>query len=155
MFDKSAAGSTTPCFDEHLPIKVLKTRIYLIRGIRNPFEAESEKWQNTIQLSIGDIRKWVKRAYGLDISKSSVCSARDKCGADKLEPGAAKIVPKLKSKKELAVLEAFKALGFFAGKEEQEAEIIGNKKEHAYRREVCLMAETDFLPRLKPWVSIR
>ena len=44
---------------------------------------------------------------------------RDKCGADKLEPGAANVVPKLKSKKELAVLEAFNALGFFAGKEEQ------------------------------------
>ena len=111
--------STLPCFDEHLSIKVFKTRIYLICGIRNPYEAESEKWQNTIQLSIGGVRKWVKRAYGLDISKSSVCSVRDKCGADKLEVGAAKIVPKLKSKKELAVLEAFKALGFITGKEEQ------------------------------------
>ena len=104
---------------EHLSIKVFKTRIYLICGIRNPYEAESEKWQNTIQLSIGGVRKWVKRSYGLDISKSSVCSVRDKCGADKLEPGAAKIVPKLKSKKELAVLEAFKALGFISEIEEQ------------------------------------
>lgn len=126
MADVSDTGSTpvrstTPCFDEHLSIKVFKTRIYHICGIRNPYEAESEKWQNTIQLSIGGVRKWVKRAYGLDISKSSVCSVRDKCGADKLEIGAGKIVPKLKSKKELAVLEAFKALGFFAGKEEQGA----------------------------------
>ena len=111
--------STIPCFDEHLSIKVFKTRMYLICGFRNPFEAESEKWQNTIQLSIGGVRKWVKKSYGLDISKSSVCSVRDKCGADKLEPGAAKIVPKLKSKKELAVLEAFKALGFISEKEEQ------------------------------------
>ena len=110
--------STTPCFDEHLSIKVFKTRIYLICGIRNPYEAESEKWQNTIQLSIGGVRKWVKKSYGMDISKSSVCSVRDKCGADKLEPGAAKIVPKLKSNKELAVLEAFKALGFIANTEE-------------------------------------
>jgi hypothetical protein len=39
--------------------------------------------------------------------------------ADKLEIGAGKIVPKLKSKKELAVLEAFKALGFITEKEEQ------------------------------------
>lgn len=93
--------------------------MYLICGFRNPFEAESEKWQNTIQLSIGGVRKWVKKSYGLDISKSSVCSVRAKCGADKLEPGAAKTVPKLKSKKELAVLEAFKALGFIAEKEEQ------------------------------------
>ena len=41
--------STTPCFDEHLSnlsIKVYKTRIYLICGFRNPYEAESEKWQN-------------------------------------------------------------------------------------------------------------
>ncbi|MBQ7565406.1 MAG: hypothetical protein IJT16_15630 [Lachnospiraceae bacterium] len=116
--------STIPCFDEHLSnlsIKVYKTRIYLICGFRNPYEAESEKWKNTIQLSIGGVRKWVKRAYGLDISKSSVCSVRDKCGADKLEIGAGKIVPSLKSKKELAVLEAFKVLGFFAGKEEQGA----------------------------------
>ena len=112
------AWSTIPCFDEHLSIKVFKTRMYLICGFRNPFEAESEKWQNSYQLSIGDVRKWVKRSYGLDISKSSVCSVRDKCGADKLELGAGKIVPKLKSKKELAVLEAFKALGFIANTEE-------------------------------------
>ena len=111
--------STILCFDEHLSIKVFKTRIYLICGFRNPYEAESEKWQNTYQLSIGGVRKWVKKSYGLVISKSSVCSVRDKCGADKLEIGAGKIVPSLKSKKELAVLEAFKALGFFEGKEEQ------------------------------------
>ena len=35
-----------------------------------------------------------------------------------IEPGVAKIVPKLKSNKELAVLEAFKALGFIANTEE-------------------------------------
>ena len=115
------AWSTIPCFDEHLSIKVFKTRMYLICGFRNPFEAESEKWQNSYQLSIGGVRKWVKRSYGLDISKSSVCSVRDKCGADKLEIGAGKIVPKLKSKKELAVLEAFKTLGLFTEKEEQGA----------------------------------
>ena len=95
--------------------------MYLICGFRNPFEAESEKWQNSYQLSIGGVRKWVKRRYGIDISKSSVCSVRDKCRADKLEPGAAKIVPKLKSKKELALLEAFKVLGFITEKEEQGA----------------------------------
>ena len=103
--------STILCFDEHLSIKVFKTRMYLICGFRNPFEAESEKWQNSCNLSIGGVRKWVKNECGLDISKSSVCSVRDKCGTDKLELGAAKIVPKLKSKKERAVLEAFKALG--------------------------------------------
>ena len=111
-FDSHRIVSTIPCIDEHLSIKVFKTRIYLICGFRNPFEAESEKWQNTYSLSIGGVRKWVKKSYGLDISKSSVCSVRDKCGADKLEVGAAKIVPKLKSKKELAVLEAFKACSF-------------------------------------------
>ncbi|MBP5385109.1 MAG: hypothetical protein J6Y57_09080 [Lachnospiraceae bacterium] len=99
-------------------MRVFKTRIYLICGFRNPYEAESEKWQNTYQLSIGGVRKWVKRSYGLDISKSSVFSVRDKCGADKLEPGAAKIVPCLKTKKEIAVLEAIKALGFIANTEE-------------------------------------
>ncbi len=35
--------STIPCFDEHLSIKVFKTRMYLICGFRNPFKAESEK----------------------------------------------------------------------------------------------------------------
>ena len=58
--------STLPCFDEHLSIKVFKTRIYLIYGIRNPYEAKSEKWQNTYKLSIGGVRKWVKKSYGLD-----------------------------------------------------------------------------------------
>lgn len=111
--------STTARFDEHLSIKVYKTRIYLICGFPNPFEEESKTWQNTYPLSIGGVRKWVKKSYGLDISKSSVCSVRAKCGADKLELGAGKIVPRLKSKKELAVLEAFKALGFMEEKEEQ------------------------------------
>ena len=116
------AWSTTARFDEHLSIKVYKTRIYLICGFPNPFEEESKTWQNTYPLSIGGVRKWVKKSYGLDISKSIVCSVRDKCGADKLEPGAAKTVPKLKSKKELAVLEAFKALGFITEKEEQRSD---------------------------------
>ena len=56
-------------------------------------------------LSIGGVRKWVKKEYGLDISKSSVCAVRDKCGADKLEVGAAKAIPILKSDKEKAILE--------------------------------------------------
>ncbi len=53
VFDKNAAGSTMPCYDEHLYIKVFKTCMYLICGFRNPYEAESEKWQNSYQLSIG------------------------------------------------------------------------------------------------------
>ena len=65
-------------------------------------------------LTIGGIRRWVKKEYALDISKSSVCAVRDKCGADRLEVGAGKIIPKLKSDKELAVLEAFKALGLLS-----------------------------------------
>ncbi len=71
----------------------------------------SDYRKDCYQLSIGGVRKWVKRVYGLDISKSSVCSVRDKCGADKLEIGTSKVIPKLKSEKEKAVLEAFKALG--------------------------------------------
>ena len=62
--------SATPCFDGHLAIKAFKIRIYLICGFRNPYEAEAEKWHNTYQLSIGGVRKWVKRRYGLEISKS-------------------------------------------------------------------------------------
>ena len=61
VFDQNADRSTTPCFDEHLSIKVYKTRMYLICGFRNPYEAESEKWQNTYSLSIGGVRKWVKK----------------------------------------------------------------------------------------------
>jgi hypothetical protein len=34
-----------------------------------------------------------------------------KCGASEIGSGTAKVVPELKSKKELAVYEAFKALG--------------------------------------------
>ena len=103
--------STRLCFDEHLSIKVFKTRIYLICAFRNPYDVVSESWKNCYQLSIGGIRKWVKREYGIDISKSSVCAVRNKCGAEKLEVGAGKIIPKLKSNKELAVLEAFKFMG--------------------------------------------
>ncbi len=65
-------------------------------------------------LTIGGVCRWVKKEYGLDISKSSVCAVRDKCGANMLEPGAGKIIPKLKSEKELAVLEALKSMEFFA-----------------------------------------
>ncbi len=50
-------------------------------------------------LTIGGVRRWVKKEYGLDISKSSVCAVRGKCGAEKLEFGAGKIIPKLKSDK--------------------------------------------------------
>lgn len=103
--------STIACFDEHLSIKVFKTRMYLICGFRNPFEAESEKWQNSCQLSIGGIIKWVKKVYGLEISKSSVCSVRDKCGASELKVGVAKTIPRLKTEKERAVLAAFKHFG--------------------------------------------
>ncbi len=83
------------------------------------FEFDDQIKGQGYPLTIGGVRRWVLDEYGLDISKSSVCAVRDKCGADKLEIGAGKIVPKLKSKKELAVLEAFKALGFMAEKEEQ------------------------------------
>ena len=103
--------SIIPCYDEHLSVRVFKTRMCLICGFRNPFQAESEKWKNTYQLSIGGVRKWDKMRYGIEISKSSVCAVRDKCGTSELKVGAGKIVPKLKSKKELAVLDAFRHFG--------------------------------------------
>ena len=101
-------------------VAIWKTRIYLICEFRNPFDEMSEYWQNSFNLSIGGVRKWVKKQYGFSISKSTVCSVRDKCGVDKLELGAAKSIPKLKSKKELAVLEAFKALGLISEKLKRE-----------------------------------
>lgn len=70
-------------------------------------------------LTIGGVRKWVKKEYGLDISKSSVCAVRDKCGAEKLEVGAGKVIPKLKSDKEMAVFHAFKVMGMFSEDDEQ------------------------------------
>ena len=65
-------------------------------------------------LSIDGVRKWVQNEIGIHISKSTVCAVRDKCGADKLELGACKCVPKLKSDKEIAPLEAFKAMGIIS-----------------------------------------
>ncbi len=62
-------------------------------------------------LTIGGVRRYVRDEYGIEVSKSSVCAVRDKCGADKIGSGTAKVVPELKSKKELAVYEAFVALG--------------------------------------------
>ena len=62
-------------------------------------------------LTIGGIRRYVRDEYGVEVSKSSVCAVRDKCGASEIGLGTAKVVPELKSQKELAVYEAFKALG--------------------------------------------
>ena len=92
-------------------IAIWKTRIYLICSFRNPYDEVSEYWQKCSNLSIGGIRKWVKKEYGLDISKSSVCSVRDKCGATEFKVGAATLVPKLKTEKEQAVLAAFRYFG--------------------------------------------
>ena len=105
------AYSTTPRQVEHLSVAIWKTRIYLICGYRNPYDEVSEYWQNCCNLSIGGIRKWVKKEYGLDISKSSVCSVRDKCGATEFKVGAATLVPKLKTEKEQAGLAAFRYFG--------------------------------------------
>ena len=68
-------------------------------------------------LSIDGVRKWVRAEFGIHISKSSVYAVRNKCGADKLEVGSGKVMPVLKSEKEKAVLEAFKALGLIAIKD--------------------------------------
>ncbi len=73
--------------------------------------------KDEVPLSINGVRKWVQNEFGIHISKSSVCAVRDKCGADKLEVGAGKDIPKLKSEKEKAVLEAFKVLGLIADKD--------------------------------------
>ncbi len=62
-------------------------------------------------LTIGGVRRYVQDEYGIKVSKSSVCAVRDKCGAKEIGSGTAKVVPELKSKKELAVYEAFVALG--------------------------------------------
>ncbi len=70
-------------------------------------------------LSIDGVRKWVQSEFGIHISKSSVCAVRDKCGADKLEVGAGRYIPELKSDKEKAVLEAFKVLGLVTNNDEQ------------------------------------
>ena len=65
-------------------------------------------------LTIGGVRKWVKSEFGFDISKSTVCAVRNKCGANELALDACKCVPRLKSEKEIAVLEAFKAMGIIS-----------------------------------------
>ncbi len=62
-------------------------------------------------LTLGGVRRYVLNEYGIEVSNSSICSVRDKCGASEIGSGTAKVVPELKSKKELAVYEAFKALG--------------------------------------------
>ena len=62
-------------------------------------------------LTIGGIRRYVRDEYGVEVSKSSVCAVRDKCGASEIGLGTAKVVPELRSRKELVVYEAFKALG--------------------------------------------
>ena len=66
---------------------------------------------DTLKPTIGNVRKWIKFEYGFNVSKSSVCAVRDKCGCVDLSRGAAKVIPELKSRKELAVLDAFKAMG--------------------------------------------
>ena len=62
-------------------------------------------------LTIGGVRRYVRDEYGIEASKSSICAVRDKCGANEIGYRTAKVVPELKSKKELAVYEAFVALG--------------------------------------------
>ena len=62
-------------------------------------------------LTYGGIQKWVRDEYQLDVSRSSIGAVRDKCQADTLKPGAAKATPCLKSDKEKAIYDAFKAFG--------------------------------------------
>ena len=62
-------------------------------------------------MTFGGIHNYILDEYKLDVSKSSIAAVKVKCGADKLEIGAGKVIPKLKSEKEIAVLEAFKAFG--------------------------------------------
>lgn len=99
LWSKPCPSSTTVKTDNN----------YIILHLEIP--AIEEPDLDTLKPSIGNIRKWVKFEHGIDISKSTVCAVRDKCGADNLEKGSAKITPELKSRKELAVLDAFKAMG--------------------------------------------
>lgn len=71
----------------------------------------SEPDLDTLEPTIGNVRKWVRFEHGIKVSKSSVCSVRDKCGCKDLSRGSARIIPQLKSRKELAILDAFKAMG--------------------------------------------
>ena len=71
----------------------------------------SEPDLDTLEPTIGNVRKWVRFEHGIEVSKSSVCSVRDKCGFKDLSRGSARIIPQLKSRKELAILDAFKAMG--------------------------------------------
>ena len=75
------------------------------------YELGSDCLQKGYPLTIGGIQRWISDEYNMEVSKSSICAVRDKCGVDRLEVGAAKSIPNLKSEKEKIVFEAFKAFG--------------------------------------------
>ena len=55
------------------------------------------------------MRSWIKDAYDLDVSNSSITMVKNKCGINELMANARyEKVPVLKSRKEQVVLEAFK-----------------------------------------------
>lgn len=61
------------------------------------------------ELSFASIRDWICDTYGLEISNSSISQVKAKCHIDSLEePGDDVCIPKLKTDKEKAVLEAFR-----------------------------------------------
>ena len=59
------------------------------------------------------IQDWIKKEYGISVSKSSITMVKDKCNIDKIDFKAGKEPPPgiIRTDKEKAVLEAFKALG--------------------------------------------
>lgn len=59
-------------------------------------------------MTLSGVIRYVRDEYGMRVSKSSVCAVRDKCGADVIALGAARVVPELNTEKERAVYEAFK-----------------------------------------------
>ena len=61
------------------------------------------------ELSFGSIRDWIYDTYGFEISNSSISQVKAKCHINSLEePGDDVRIPKLKTDKEKAVLEAFR-----------------------------------------------
>ena len=65
--------------------------------------------QKRNDLSFGAIRDWISDTYGIKVSNSSITQVKEKRHIETLEePGDDICIPKLKTNKEKAVLEAFK-----------------------------------------------
>ena len=83
---------------------VFKNQFFFIFDMNLYYEPPKKK-----ELSFGTIQNWVRDAFGLEISKSSITQVKDKCNIKSLEePGSGVVIPALKTDKEKAVLEAFR-----------------------------------------------